>query len=342
MAPPGSSGRVDVARCQSCFTELSDLTSGVCEDCQGWLEEAIQVGDLPVGADVSGGRYVIGHVLGRGTFGLTYLAWDPLLRRRVAIKEFLPSDIAGRAADGRTVQPHRQTHHGVMTYARDRFRQEARVVSSIEHPNVIRIFDFFPDNGTEYMVMEYHAGQTLATYMDANGLIPESAGIGLMLIVLDALEEIHRPREGQSHIHRDLKPSNIYLAEVGASTVPKLLDFGAARAAVGERTQNLTQVLTPGYAPFEQYHSKGRQGPWTDVYAAAATLYHMLTGVRPTPAGDRMQGEPTPSPVELSADISASVSTAIMTGMAMKRDDRPASANAFARLLEDALQVAAR
>jgi serine/threonine protein kinase len=151
---------------------------------------------------------------------------------------------------------------------------------------------------------------------------------------------VHRERNGERHIHRDMKPSNVYLAAIGASVVPKLLDFGAARSAVGERTQNLTQVLTPGYAPFEQYHSRGAQGPWTDVYACAATLYHMLTGERPAGAPDRYQGEEIATPRDLVPELSDATSRAVMKGLELDRQNRPASAAEFRSMLtaaDDAL-----
>lgn len=330
---PPTLSRSDPDRCPSCFeTVAPDGHSELCAPCAalGAPHEAL---DLAVGTLVAGGRYAIGRVLGRGAFGVTYLAWDVQLRRRIAIKEFLPTDVAGRAPDGRTVRAHSHTQHTVLEYARTRFRQEARVVSQFNHANIIRILDFFPENGTEYMVMEYYAGETLAEYMDANGPIPETAAVGLMCIVLDALEEVHQPRDGKSHLHRDLKPSNIYLAAAGTALVPKLLDFGAARAAVGEATRNLTQVLTPGYAPFEQYHSRGKQGPWTDVYASAATLYHMVTGHRPAAAPDRFEGEALSNPRELVPEVSLAASTAILHGLELDREKRPQTAVGFRNLL---------
>lgn len=297
--------------------------------------------DLSPGIELGNGRYVTGKVLGRGPFGLTYLGWDPRLQRRVALKEFLPVDVAGRSADGRTVQVHSRGQESVLEYARERFRQEARLVSHLDHPNIIRVLDFFPDNGTEYMVMDYLPGETLLAYMNRNGRIPESSAAGLTFIVLDALEEVHRERDGEHHIHRDLKPTNIYLASVGDTVVPKLIDFGAARTAVGEKTRNLTQVLTPGYAPFEQYHSKGVLGPWTDVYACAATLYHMLTGQKPTAAPDRYENDSLEPPRALVPELSATISEGVMEGLILDRKQRPQSAAAFRRVLsgEDMITV---
>jgi len=329
----------DLDRCASCFEPLGipiapDQT--VCPSCEAEVaSKGDRTHDLPLGALLAQGRYTVGRVLGRGAFGVTYLAWDPRLRRRVAVKEFLPIDVAGRSTDRRSVQAHSHGQESVFEYARDRFRLEARLVSQLDHPNIIRILDFFPDNGTEYMVMEYFPGETLGEYMHRNGRIPESAAIGLMSIVLEALEEVHRERDGVQHIHRDLKPSNVYLASIGATVVPKLLDFGAARTAVGEKMRNLTQVLTPGYAPFEQYHAKGKQGAWTDVYACAATLYHMLTGRKPTAAPDRYESDSLESPRDLVPELSPAISRAVMDGLALDRQRRPQSAAAFRKVLND-------
>lgn len=214
------------------------------------------------------------------------------------------------------------------------------MVSMFEHANIIKVLDAFDDNGTEYMVMEYFDGETLAEYMDRNGPIVVEAAISMIAIILDALTEVHAERNGQIHIHRDIKPSNVYLALASNRVTPKLLDFGAARTAIGERTRNLTQVLTPGYAPFEQYQNNGKQGPWTDVYAAAATLYHMLTGVRPMAAADRAQGEELANPRVLAPDITEALADALMKGLAMNRTARPQSAREFLDLLEQSASSA--
>lgn len=325
-------------RCAACFERLTN-DAAEAHQCAA-VDNGEGAGlDLPIGTPMGAGRYVVGRALGRGAFGLTYLAWDPRLERRVALKEFLPIDVAGRDKDGRTVRAHSRSQQPVFEYARDRFRNEARLVSRFEHSNIIRVLDFFPDNGTEYMVMEYFPGETLAQYIERHGVIPESAAVGLMCIVLDALTTVHQEHEGERQIHRDMKPSNIYLAAVASNVVPKLLDFGAARNAIGERTRNLTQVLTPGYAPFEQYHARGKQGPWTDVYGCAATLYHMLTAQRPVAAPDRFEGE-TLAPVrDLVAEISEPTSRAVMAGLELDVDKRPQTATAFRELLETAVTV---
>jgi serine/threonine protein kinase len=289
--------------------------------------------DLAIGAPLRNGRYEIGLVLGRGAFGITYLGWDPNLNRKIAIKEFLPAEIATRSGDQRTVVAFSSQHGRVLEYARERFRQEARVITQFEHPNIIRVLDFFADNGTEYMVMDYYPGQTLGAMLESSGALPEEPAVDLMSIVLAGLEEVHRERDGQRHVHRDIKPSNIYLASVGQRVIPKILDFGAARVAIGERSRNLTQVLTPGYAPFEQYMVKGRQGPWSDVYACAATLYHMLTGERPMAALDRYESDQLRPPHELSPEISRAVSDAVMEGLALDVKNRPADAAAFRSVL---------
>jgi serine/threonine protein kinase len=294
--------------------------------------------DLAVGTALRNGRYRLGLVLGRGAFGLTYLGWDPTLLRKVAIKEFLPIEIATRATDRRSVMAFSSQHARTLEYARGRFRDEARVITQFEHPNIIRVLDFFSDNNTEYMVMDYYPGQTLAALLDSSGSLAEEPAVDLMRIVLSGLEEVQRERDGERHIHRDIKPSNIYLADAGERIMPKILDFGAARLAVGERSQNLTQVLTAGYAPFEQYMAKGRQGPWSDVYACAATLYHLLTGERPVAAIDRYEGEELRTPQEVSEEVSADVSDAVMEGMALDPKKRPPDAAAFRSLLRSTVR----
>jgi serine/threonine protein kinase len=273
-------------------------------------------------------------VLGSGTYGVTYLAWDPLLARKVAIKEFLPTQIAARRNDGLTVEPHSHHDDSAFEYGRTRFRQEARMLCRFDHPNIIKVLDTLEDNSTEYMVMEFYEGQTVLQYLDAYGRLLPGPAVNLMCDVLIALEEVHSPRSGQIHIHRDVKPANIYLANSSAGITPKLLDFGAARAAIGERTKDLTRVITEGYAPFEQCHSGGKQGPWTDVYACGATLYHLVAGTIPIASKDRIQGVPLPEPRSIAPDVPDALSAAILHGMEMNLSHRPQSALEFRQLLE--------
>jgi len=221
--------------------------------------------------------------LNRTRFGITYLGWDERLQTRVAIKEYLPRELAGRDADHRTVAAHSGEDADAFAFGLGKFLEEARTLAKLDHPNLVRVRDFFEENGTGYLVMDYYDGLTLAEYLarQPGGKIPEDQAIGILLPILDGLREVH----AKGFLHRDIKPANIYLT---AANRPILLDFGAARQAMGEHSRSLSVVLSEGYAPIEQYQRNGKQGPWTDVYGAAATLYTMVTGQVPPAATDRV------------------------------------------------------
>lgn len=235
---------------------------------------------LPAGAALH--WYEIERVLGRGGFGITYLARDTNLARAVAIKEYLPLELALRAGET-SVQPASPAHAERYAWGLERFIAEARTLARFEHPAIVRVFSVFEANGTAYMVMEYQQGESLQQRLKRSDTLDEAELTALLPPLLDGLEAIH----AQGFIHRDVKPANIFMREDGC---PVLLDFGSARQALGEHTLSLTSVVSPGYAPFEQYYSRGdRQGPWTDIYSVGATLYRCLAGVAPMAAIDRSE-----------------------------------------------------
>ena len=226
--------------------------------------------------------YVIQKVLGQGGFGITYLAEDTNLNRKVAIKEYLPVEIAVRESDS-TVSPVSGDHGSQYQWGLDRFISEAQTLARFSHPNIVRVLAVFPANHTAYMIMEFEQGEPLHEILRRRRTLPVSELHELLLPLLDGLEQVH----AAGFIHRDIKPPNIYIRDNGN---PVLLDFGSARQSFGLETRTLTTMVSPGYAPFEQYTSKGeRQGPWTDIYGLAATLYRSVTGVSPANAMDRSE-----------------------------------------------------
>src|SRR5437867_163750 len=208
---------------------------------------------LPAGHALQ--EYRIEKVLGVGGFGLTYLALDENLHLRVAVKEYLPADIAVRASD-RTIAPRSGESAEIFDWGKRRFLDESRTLASFRHPNIVRVMRFFEANGSAYMVMEFVEGAPLSDWIKTRRPLAEGALGALLRPLLDGLEVVHK----SGYMHRDIKPGNIYIREDGS---PVLLDFGSARMKASE----VTAVVSPGYAPFEQYHTQGNQGPWSDVYA---------------------------------------------------------------------------
>ena len=273
--------------CHTCFIDLAP--GEICSRCGEDRSSIVDAGDVLHPGSVLAAKYKVGRLLGRGGFGATYLAWDLTLRRRVAIKEFLPRQLASRMSGGTQVRAYTGSQDA-FNIGLEKFLEEARHLAQFgDHPGIIRVLDFFEENGTGYMVMEYLDGSTLDQYVTTTGRLDIPVILELLIPVADALRACH----AAGLIHRDISPDNIFLTSDGRV---KLLDFGAARAAIGSQSTNLSVILKEGYAPFEQYQRNGRQGPWTDIYALTATLYRLLTDALPVTAPDRVAGTPLPSP----------------------------------------------
>ncbi|MES2296694.1 MAG: cache domain-containing protein [Pseudomonadota bacterium] len=226
-------------------------------------------------------EYRIDAVLGQGGFGITYLATDVHLNVKVAIKEYLPGDYALRASD-KSVAPRWPEDAAFYQSGLESFLVEARTLATFRHSNIVRVARFFEANRTAYMVLEYERGKPLKQWWQGRKNMAEQELLGLMQPLLDGLSVVH----AAGYLHRDIKPDNIYVRKEDGSLV--LLDFGAARLTVGT-AHAMADVVTPGYAPPEQYQD-GDQGPWTDIYALGATLYWMITGAKPPAAPERISG----------------------------------------------------
>lgn len=232
-------------------------------------------------------EYRLESVLGAGGFGMTYLALDINLDKRVAIKEYLPADLAVRALDGSVVPINTGSAYNYK-WGLERFIQEARTLARFGHPNIVRVNRYFEANGTGYMVMDYEAGESLSQYLKRNPLPDETTLQKIVMPILDGLQAVHKA----GFLHRDIKPSNVFLRTNGTSL---LLDFGSARLAALNVEKTMTAVLTPGYAPLEQYMKDGNQGPWSDIYALAGVMYRAATGQNPPDAVTRMKNDAVPT-----------------------------------------------
>ena len=218
-------------------------------------------------------EYRLDAVLGSGGFGITYRAYDGNLDKFVAIKEYLPVEFATRT-EASTVVPHSSADAQDYHWGLSRFLDEARILARFDHPNLNKVYRFFESNGTAYMVLEYIHGETLASRLSKEPYLEEAALDRLLEEVLSGLALMHEA----GYVHRDIKPGNLMLREEDGSAV--LLDFGAARQAVGQRSKPITSILTPGYAPVEQYDGKvDRVGPWTDLYALGMVAYRGVSGL---------------------------------------------------------------
>lgn len=288
---------------------------------------------LQTGSEVA--EYRIESVLGHGGFGITYLAQDTTLSAQVAIKEFLPHQIAVRDEKSGNVLP-KPTREAVRDYhwGLKNFVKEARALAQFKHPNIVRVLRFLEANGTAYMVMEYEKGESLAQHLKAQG--PRLDEAGLLRIFIPTLNGLHAVHEAQM-LHLDIKPENIYLRTDGS---PMLIDFGSARQAFVGPGHVQRIALTHGYAPLEQYPDKGKQGPWTDIYAIGASMYRCTVGKQPDDSLERYQAflkykvDPlTPASKSASKYYQPNLLECIDWAMQIYPNDRPQSA----RALQDAL-----
>ncbi|WP_232072944.1 serine/threonine protein kinase [Variovorax sp. RA8] len=219
--------------------------------------------------------------LGEGGFGIVYLAWDPVLERHVALKEYMPSTLAIRGEDFLGVSMRSERHRGTFDAGLKSFLNEARLLARFDHPALLKVLRFWEANGTAYMAMPYYEGPTLKEMLAGEQTAPSQDQLCEWLHpLLDALAVIHR----ENCLHRDISPDNILLTSAG----PVLLDFGAARRVISDMTQSLTAVLKPGFAPIEQYGGAMAQGPWTDIYALAGVVYYAISGQLPPASAGRV------------------------------------------------------
>ncbi len=276
-------------------------------------------------------EYRIEKVLGGGGFGITYLAHDINLQLPVAIKEYFPADLAVRSSD-HSVGMRSADSAAQFEWGLERFIDEARTLASFRHPNIVRVLRYFKEHGTAYIVMEYESGDPLKHWLSQHPGLNQKSLLQLVFPLLDGLETVHK----LNFLHRDIKPDNIYMRADGT---PVLLDFGAARRVTGD--QDMTNIVSPGFAPFEQYHSKGNQGPWTDLYSLGAVMYWMTTGRKPMEAASRVRADDMP-PARGNASTQAygdALLRAIDWALTPDEKLRPQNVAAFRKVLQEAEQL---
>jgi hypothetical protein len=272
-------------------------------------------GTLPAGTRLR--NYELISVLGQGGFGITYYARDTTLGREVAIKEYLPTTLALR--EDTMVVPRSTQLAADFVWGRERFLEEARILATLEGaPAVVRVYDFLEANGTAYMVMGLARGETLDERLRREGRLAPAVVERLLERLLDGLEAVHKT----GFLHRDVKPANIIL---DANNNPTLIDFGASRASMADRTAAMTAIFTPRYAAAEQL-TAAKQGPWTDVYGVSATIYHAITGEAPPSSLERALNDTyVPLTRLLPQGFSRSTLHGIDAGLAVRPKQRPQS-----------------
>ena len=301
--------------CMGCMKEMGNRD--VCPYC-GFQKDRYKPNSyhLPL-ETILAGKYLVGRVIGEGGFGITYVGYDLVQRDKIAIKEFYVRELAVRdihSSGGLAITAGSQS--GIFQQEKRKFLEEAqRLARFWGLPGIVEVRDFFQENETAYIIMEFVEGQTLQQVVDGQGgqMRPEQV-LELMKPVMESLEKVHQA----GLIHRDISPDNIMITPEKKG---KLIDFGAARNFI-QRAQNMSVILKPHYAPLEQYSSNGRQGPWTDVYALCATMYQAITGRLPDLATDRQEQDRLKYPSELGIKMPKNQEAALMKGLSLPAGER--------------------
>ena len=317
--------------CYQCFQEKG--TSTVCPFCGYDPSKTGKKYPLALKpGTILNGRYSVGRVLGQGGFGITYLAFDDKTKQRIAIKEYFPSEYAGRERDSYTVQSYSGDREEYFEYGKTQFLEEARTLAEfIGDEHIVRVYSYFEENNTAYFAMEYVEGPSLEKYMAQKGgrlSVEETAS--LLLPLMGSLGHVHE----KGIVHRDVSPDNILIEENGNA---KLIDFGAARHSTGEMSKSLDVVVKHGFAPKEQYTRHGRQGPYTDVYAMAATFYYAITGKILPESVDRMEEDELITPSTLGVRINRQAEDVLYKALEVSYRDRYQTMEAFCRDLQEAI-----
>ncbi len=311
-----------MTRCMGCMEQMPDHEQ-ICPKCGYDKNAAVQEAYYLLPGTAVGEKYIVGRVLGYGGFGVTYIGWDKMLNRRVAIKEYLPSNLATRSYGTQRISVYsgeagEQYHKGL-----ERFMSEARRLAKFHHvPEIVDIYDCCLDNNSGYIVMEYLEGETVKQILQYVEKMPEDKALKIIRSVLAGLSMVHK----EGIIHRDIAPDNIFITK---KDEVKILDFGAARHESAGQSKTLSVILKPGYAPQEQYSSNSEQGSWTDMYAIGATFYRMITGKTPQESLERAVEDHLLPPSQLGIQIDPAVEHAVLSSLQVKKERRIQNAEQF-------------
>ena len=288
---------------------------------------------LSAGTSLQNGKYRIEKVLGQGGFGITYLAEQQFLERKVCIKEFFMRDFCNRSESNYSVTLGTAANKDLLERYRNKFIKEARTIATLDYPNIIHIHDIFQENDTAYYVMDYIEGESLSEMVKRRGILPEQEAVNYICAIGDALRYIHQ----RNINHLDVKPGNIMVRRADSRVF--LLDFGLSKQydAIGNQTSSTPLGISHGFAPIEQYSPEGIKefSPQTDIYSLGATLYYLITGTTPPPASELFASELEGFP----STVSASVKEAVGQAMKPQKKERPQSVDDFLKLLPQSGQT---
>lgn len=311
---------MEINRCFGCMEEIRGYSCPRCgyNPVSGGLEYALRPGTI------LNGKYLIGKVLGQGGFGITYIGWNLVLERKVAVKEFFPSGHVGRSSSSAAIQWYAtEQARAAKSSGQEMFLREARKMNRVSQvPQVVQVLDLFQENNSAYIIMEFVEGETLKEHLKKTGPISWEDAKKIFLPVAEAMERVHK----LGLVHRDLSPDNLMLQPDGDV---KILDLGAAKDLNLNSGASSMQVAKGGFSPLEQYIQRGGSGPWTDVYAIAATMYYTLTGVLPPSAIDRMDRDTLNCDLPQLQKLPPNVLQALKNAMAIRAENRTQSMAAF-------------
>ncbi len=311
-------------RCYKCMEEIGDQL--VCPHC-GYDQSSEADNKQYLNPGVKIGNYSIGKVIGAGGFGVTYIGWDSALGRKVAIKEYFPSNLSTRTPGQTAITAFSGEKQMIFNHGKERFIEEAKLLMQFAgEDGIVSVYDIVEANGTVYMVMEYIEGISLKESIEQFGPISEKHLLDCIIPVLLSLKFVHNI----GIIHRDISPDNIMCLPDGSV---KLIDFGAARYSVMDASKSLSVIVKQGYTPIEQYQSHGKQGEYTDIYAIASTMYKALTGITPDESLERMANDTLKKPSQCGVTVSQQTEKAILSAMNVRPEDRPQTIDDFLAIL---------
>ncbi len=320
-----------LCRCFGCMDVFDSDISSICPHCGCDQEAPYDELYLPPGTQFEN-KYVLGKHIGRGGFGITYVAWDSVLQKKIAIKEYFPDEVVTRDEETGAVCPHNDKEYQYETELRN-FIDESKILSKLNRqPGLVHIYDVFATNNTAYIVMEFVDGVQLSAILkERNEPLPYKEVVEYAIPVLESLENVHN----KGVIHRDIAPDNIMKLKDGNV---KLIDFGSA-IIVQDDDIEIPVRLKRGYAPYEQYSEYGKQSVETDIYAMGAVLYHLITGKIPTESFSRKTNDELKKPSELGIQIDPLIENVIMKALSVEKEDRFHSCLEFAKALKEPIAL---